>query len=277
MGATSLLLLSNLNIFIMHKKHFTETEIGILRVLFQKKETANRSEQKNIRARMRSLGFYITDYDNNMDLSGFERLVNSWKENLSNDTEGKNANGVCSKEENNLFHNGLSEAPAAKYKKGLAPWVGEDPRVLILGTFPGEKSLKNQAYYQDRSHNSFYKIMETLFDRKKGISDKDFLIENHIALWDCMGIAEREGSIDANITDYTPNEIKTFLDLYPSITTIVLNGTGKTTEVFYKKFNVAELKKHFEIKSLPSTANTNSIPFESKLREWEFIKDIVNN
>lgn len=261
----------------MHKKHFTETEIGILRVLFQKKETASYSEKKGIRARMRALGFYITDYAENMNLSEFERLVKSWKESPSRETKGKCANEICSKEENNLFHYGISEASVSKHKKGLAPWVGEDPRVLILGTFPGEKSLKSQAYYQDKAHNSFYKIMEILFDRKKGLSDKDFLIENHIALWDCMGIAEREGSLDANITDYIPNEIEEFLFLHPSITTIILNGTGKTAEVFNKNFNVDEVKKHFEIESFPSTANTHSIPFEIKLEKWKRIKDLVNN
>ena len=261
----------------MHKKQFTETEIDLLRGLFQEKETANRAKQKTIRAKMRKIGFYITDYADNMNLSEFERLVKSWKENPSKDTEKSSTKRQCVKEENSHDYERVNEELIANSKKGLAPWVGEDPRVLILGTFPGEKSLMRQAYYQDRAHNSFYKIMETLFDRKKGINDKDFLIENHIALWDCMGVAEREGSIDANITDYSPNEIVKFLDLHPSITTIVLNGTGKTTEVFNKNFNVAELKKHFEIKSLPSTANTNSIPFESKLREWEFIKSIVNN
>ena len=261
----------------MHKEHFTETEIGILRVLFQKKETASDSKQKGIRAKMRKLGFYITDYADNMNLSDFERLVKSWKENPTKDTGESSIIRQYVKEENNHNHKGKNEAPTAISKKGLAPWVGEDPRVLVLGTFPGEKSLKSQAYYQDRAHNSFYKIMETLFDRKKGISDKDFLIENHIALWDCMGVAEREGSIDANITDYIPNEIEKFLFLHPSITTIILNGTGKTTEVFNKNFNVAELNKHFGIESFPSTANTCSIPYEIKLEKWKRIKYIVNN
>lgn len=260
----------------MHKEQFTENEIELLKSLFQEKETASSSKQKSIRAKMRKIGFYITDYDGKMNLSDFERLVKSWKENSSNDSEGNCSKRLCMKEEHNHSHVGCNEAPASNSKKGLAPWVGEDPCVLILGTFPGEKSLKSQAYYQDRAHNSFYKIMEALFHRTNDISDKDFLIENHIALWDCMGVAEREGSVDANITDYIPNEIEQFLYLHSSITTIILNGIGKTTDVFYKKFNVAELKKHFEIKSLHSTAKTCSIPFELKKKEWGVIKDIVN-
>ena len=258
----------------MHKKHFTETEIGLLRRLFQEKETANSSKQKNIRAKMRKIGFYITDYDDKMNLSDFEMLVKSWKDTPSNDSDKSFSKGSCVKKENNLFHLEVNKAPAANSKKGLAPWVGEDPRVLILGTFPGEKSLMSQAYYQDRAHNSFYKIMEALFHRTSGISDKDFLIENHIALWDCMGVAEREGSIDANIIDYIPNEMEKFLYLHPSITTIILNGTGETTKVFNKHFN--ELRNHFVVKSLSSTSNTCSIPFEIKKKKWELIKNILN-
>ena len=55
----------------MHKKQFTETEIDPLRGLFQEKEIANRAKQKNIRAKMRKIGFYITDYADNMNLSEF--------------------------------------------------------------------------------------------------------------------------------------------------------------------------------------------------------------
>ena len=47
-------------------------------------------------------------------------------------------------------------------KQCLDPWVGESPYILILGTLPSDISIKSQAYYQNKSHNSFYKIMEHL-------------------------------------------------------------------------------------------------------------------
>lgn len=55
-------------------------------------------------------------------------------------------------------------------KQGLDPWVGENPKVLILGTMPGDMSLRKQAYYCNTIHNSFWKILRTLFP--DGISDK---------------------------------------------------------------------------------------------------------
>jgi hypothetical protein len=47
---------------------FTESEITELRALTRAKETADRSRQKTLRARMRRLGFYITDF---ADYAGF--------------------------------------------------------------------------------------------------------------------------------------------------------------------------------------------------------------
>ena len=54
-----------------------------------------------------------------------------------------------------------------KMKTVLEAWSVKDPYVLILGTFPGEKSISVQAYYQDKSHNSFFKIM-----KRKDYADK---------------------------------------------------------------------------------------------------------
>lgn len=117
--------------------------------------------------------------------------------------------------------------------------------------------------------------MESLFERQSGMSDKDFIINNHIALWDCMKEADREGSLDANIKGYVANDVEKFLSLHPTITTIVLNGTGDTTKTFEKNFSVEELKHRYSILSLPSTSNANSIPFEDKLKIWSEIKKIV--
>lgn len=257
------------------KNVFSKQEAEQLERLICQRCSAESSRQKKIRDKMRALGFYGSDYHiSDMTIPKFRQLIESKQIEIIDGNESIGGFHNVSIQDS---HKTVESSPSLdnEMKHGLAPWVGEDSQVLILGTFPGEKSLKSQAYYQDRAHNSFYKIMESLFRRANGISDHDFLIEHHIALWDCMGVANREGSIDANITKYIPNEIEQFLFLHPSITTIILNGTGKTTDVFYEHFNVKELSRHFTIKSLPSTANTNSIPFEDKLREWMVVKDII--
>ena len=92
-----------------------------------------------------------------------------------------------------------------------------------------------------------------------------------------MKEADREGSLDTSIKDYVPNEIEKFLFLHPTITTIILNGTGKTTQIFEKNFSIADLSQKYKILSLPSTSNSMAITFEEKLKSWSVVKDIINN
>ena len=172
---------------------------------------------------------------------------------------------------------GLNEKTTSKetVKSGLAPWVGENPMVLILGTLPSDVSIKFQAYYQNKSHNSFYKIMEHLFQRTAWQSDKDFITSNNIALWDCMKSANRKGNLDANIKDDVPNDVKKFLQTHPSISAVVLNG-GLAKKKFYRYFMVSNFNERIKVIPLISSSNAARKKFENKLEEWRIIKDIIN-
>lgn len=251
------------------KNEFTQSEINEIVALIRKRCSAPQSEQKQIRDKMRSIGFYGRDDFGIIDMTEekFYRLIESKKIIIKDSSKVKVPTISSKRETNPLAHNNL--------KHGLEAWCGETPYVLILGTLPSDKSIAAQAYYQNKSNNSFYRIMESLFERQSGMSDKDFIINNHIALWDCMKNADRKGSLDANIKDYVPNDVEKFLSLHPTITTIVLNGKGETTKTFEENFSVEELKHRYRILSLPSTSNSNSINFNEKLNSWRIIKEIV--
>ena len=251
------------------KNEFTQNEINEIVALIRKRCSAPQSEQTKIRNKMRRIGFYGGDDFgvNDMTEEKFYSLIKSGIITINNSGTAKVPPVSSNRDTNTLTNNNL--------KNGLEAWCGDTPYVLILGTFPGEKSLAAQAYYQNKSYNSFYKIMESLFERQSGMSDKDFIINNHIALWDCMKEADREGSLDANIKGYVANDVEKFLSLHPTITTIVLNGKGDTTKKFEENFSVEELKHRYSILSLPSTSNSNSIIFYEKLNSWRIIKEIV--
>ena len=251
------------------KNEFTQNEINEIVALIRKRCSAPQSEQTKIRNKMRRIGFYGGgDFGvNDMTEEKFYSLIKSGIITINNSGTAKVPPVSSNRDTNTLTNNNL--------KNGLEAWCGDTPYVLILGTFPGEKSLAAQAYYQNKSYNSFYKIMESLFERQSGMSDKDFIINNHIALWDCMKEADREGSLDANIKGYVANDVENFLSLHPTITAIVLNGKGDTTKKFEENFSVEELKHRYSILSLPSTSNSNSISFDEKLNSWRIIKEIV--
>lgn len=237
------------------KSSFNKREVELIESLILQRCNADKSQQKNIRSKMRDLGFYGSDYGvKDMTIEKFHGLIESGQIKVLD----------------------AGDERSLSFKNGLEAWVGENPIVLILGTFPGEKSLASQAYYQNKSHNSFYKIMESLFERPMGMSDKEFVTQNHIALWDCMKEADRKGSLDSNIKSYMPNEIEGFLNCHPTISTIILNGTGETTSVFEQNYPINNLMQNYKIISLPSTSNSLAKSFEEKKQSWKIVKEIID-
>ena len=250
------------------KNEFTQSEINEIVDLIRQRCSADREEQKQIRADMRRIGFYGRDDFGIFDMTEekFYSLIKSGIITINNSSTAKVPPVSSKREIIPLTHN--------SFKLGLEAWCGETPYVLILGTLPSDKSLAAHAYYQNKSHNSFYRIMESLFERQSGMSDKDFIINNHIALWDCMKEADREGSLDANIKGSVANDVEKFLSQHPAITAIVLNGK-KAKEAFEKHFSKEKLIQRYSIRYWSSTSNANSIPFEDKLKIWSEIKKIV--
>lgn len=150
-------------------------------------------------------------------------------------------------------------------KEGFAPWIDENSEILILGSLPGDVSIKAQSYYHNKSKNSFWKLMHAIFG--EGEDNKGFLLQNRVALWDCLAVANREGSQDANIKGEVPNDIPQLLKQYPNIKKIVINGITAPQKYFKKYFS--DLYNHYEVVVVPSSSNLNAIPFETKLQAWK--------
>ena len=163
-------------------------------------------------------------------------------------------------------------------KTGLAPMVGEEPKILILGTMPSDMSIKKQAYYSNVSHNKFREIMYSIYSNDSNLPYEELLKKHHIALWDCVKSGTRKGSADDGFaTDsLIPNDLETFLAKYPTIRVIILNGKSKsrksTLGIFNKFFST--LNDRYKVIALDSTSNTNTtVSTEEKIKEWAIIKD----
>ena len=87
-------------------------------------------------------------------------------------------------------------------KKGLSPLcISADTEVLILGSLPSDESIRKQEYYGNPK-NYFWDILSIVFGEAIGQdyeSKREFLRRHHIALWDVIAEARREGSLDSNI------------------------------------------------------------------------------
>ena len=157
---------------------------------------------------------------------------------------------------------------------GFEPIIDENCEILILGSIPGVESLRKQEYYA-HNRNQFWKIMFLLHDREI-IEDyegkKNFLLENHIALWDVLKGCEREGSLDSNIKNSEANDFKFFFKKYPKLKRIFFNG--KKAEELYRKLVIQDIgENNMELIGLPSTSPANTTKIKKKLEKWKEILD----
>ena len=151
--------------------------------------------------------------------------------------------------------------------KSFSPIIYSDTKILILGSLPGKKSLELKQYY-GHARNRIWKILSHLTGGDIPVTyqqKKELLYKNKIGLWDVAHSAHREGSLDSNIKDESPNDIEGLIKNYDSIKVIGFNGK-KSEKMFYKYFT-----ENLEIKyvPLPSTSPANmAISFEDICARW---------
>ena len=159
------------------------------------------------------------------------------------------------------------------------PIVGDNPRVLILGSMPGIRSLELNQYY-GHPRNLFWLFMGEICDAAPELDYAqrvETLQQAGIALWDVLQHCERAGSLDADIVANSeiPNDIPGLLRQHPTILAVAFNGR-KTEQVFQKYIHpqlpVHQLEKLVFL-PLPSTSPANaSIPWHIKLARWKAIQ-----
>lgn len=255
------------------KNVFTEDEDLRLESLIEQKQGKSKSEQTKIRNRIRSIGFYYSDFSNKKEGYTVEDYRKLKRDGVITIVGNQRIiKGAIAKVDSPSKAN----IPNAKvdFKEGLAPLVGEAPRVLVLGTLPGDESLKKQAYYSN-PQNKFWEILDNIAHRREGQSNEEFAKEIGIALWDCCHSAVRKGSSDDGFEKGTevPNDVEQFLKEHPSIKIIILNGKSTKTKYYDKFFN--DIKSHQAL-ALISTSSVASVRLEDKIEEWSIIKKWLN-
>ncbi|MBP3924029.1 DNA-deoxyinosine glycosylase [bacterium] len=148
--------------------------------------------------------------------------------------------------------------------------IDEKSEILILGSMPGIKSLDEQQYYA-HPQNRFWKLMAK-FCNTKNLQELKYqdklkvLLDNKIALWDVIQSCNRDGSLDSNIQNETPNDIPQLLKQFPNIKIICLNG-NKSYSAFKKYF--PEILEQYKCYKLPSTSPANArYKLEDLYNEW---------
>ncbi|MCK4709867.1 MAG: DNA-deoxyinosine glycosylase [Gammaproteobacteria bacterium] len=164
--------------------------------------------------------------------------------------------------------------------ESFEPVIGENPKVLILGSIPGIASLQAQQYYA-HPRNAFWPIMAKLFDVDWS-DDYQSRIEQvkclPVVLWDTLKACHREGSLDSAITKdrLEANDIVGLLKQVSSIRLIAFNGAA--SEKYFKQTVAKLLTKHELLNQirLPSTSPAHaSKNFQQKLEDWKVITEYL--
>ncbi|MCW1360886.1 DNA-deoxyinosine glycosylase [Campylobacter sp. US33a] len=146
------------------------------------------------------------------------------------------------------------------------PFFDENSKILILGSFPSVKSKEFGFYYQ-HPRNRFWGILEKLFDTElKTIqTQKAFLKQEKIALWDIIASCKIKNSDDKTISFAKANDLNLILN-QANIGAIFT--TGKIAYKLFQKFY-----PNLQAISLPSSSPANlNFSFEQLLQEYQVIK-----
>ena len=152
----------------------------------------------------------------------------------------------------------------------MAPVGSADARLLILGSLPGEASLRAQRYYA-HPRNQFWRLLgSAIGEDLAGIPYEERLIRlaaRRIALWDVVGEASRAGSLDGSIRGATPNQLRDYAGKHPNLRAIAFNGK---TSARIGRASLGELNG-VELIDLPSSSPAYTLSFDQKAKRWALL------
>jgi hypoxanthine-DNA glycosylase len=149
----------------------------------------------------------------------------------------------------------------------MAPVGASDARLLILGSLPGEASLRAQRYYA-HPQNQFWRLLGAAIGEDLAVLEYDVrlarLAAREIALWDVVGEARREGSLDGAIRGASPNRLAEYVATHPRLLAVAFNGQ---TAARLGRVALAGLDGPRLI-DLPSSSPAYTLPFAAKAERW---------
>ncbi|WP_225008560.1 DNA-deoxyinosine glycosylase [Novosphingobium percolationis] len=128
----------------------------------------------------------------------------------------------------------MNEAP----KSAFAPVVAPDTRVLVLGSLPGEASLRAARYYA-HPQNQFWRLIGGVIGRDVAALDYDArlaaLLAAGIGLWDSVARARRAGSLDTAIREVEAAPLAELAATLPALRAVGFNG-GTSARIGRRQF-----------------------------------------
>ena len=160
-------------------------------------------------------------------------------------------------------------------KRCFDPVVDARTRLLILGSLPGEQSLRKGEYYGNKQ-NKFWALMSAVLGVELVPLDYDArlqtLLAHGVGLWDVVAEAERPGSLDSQIRHHASNDLISFVQALPSLKMIAFNG-GTAARLGRKQ--LIDPAHTWQLLDLPSSSPAYTLAFAQKLEHWLSLREAL--
>ena len=159
---------------------------------------------------------------------------------------------------------------SAPRRIGFEPIVDADTRLLILGSLPGDASLKAAQYYA-HPRNGFWPLIG-------GVLGEDLpalpyeqrlarLRARGVGLWDVIASAERAGSLDAAIRSPEAADLRGLVESLPRQKVVAFNG-GLAARMGRRILGGMDA---IELVDLPSSSPAHAISLSAKSQTWAIL------
>ena len=155
-------------------------------------------------------------------------------------------------------------------KAGFDPVVDAHTRLLILGSLPGDASLKAGQYY-GHPRNAFWRLIGGVIGGDlAALSYEERLAALQaagIGLWDVVASAERPGSLDAAIRRPEAADLRGLVASLPALRVAAFNG-GTAARLGRAVLAGAT---GVELIDLPSSSPAHARPLREKAEAWSVL------
>lgn len=156
-------------------------------------------------------------------------------------------------------------------KRAFAPVIDANTRLLILGSLPGDASLKAAQYYA-HPQNAFWRLTGGVIGADLVAlpypQRLDALKAAGVGLWDVIASAVRPGSLDGAIRDAEAADLNLLVTGLPGLKAVAFNG-GTASRIGRRT-----LKPPADVQliDLPSSSPAYTRSLESKAEAWSALK-----
>ncbi|MCH7628341.1 MAG: DNA-deoxyinosine glycosylase [Proteobacteria bacterium] len=123
-------------------------------------------------------------------------------------------------------------------KSAFAPVISSDTRVLVLGSLPGEASLRAGRYYAHPA-NQFWRLIGGVIGQDLAALEYEVRLQalrkSGIGLWDSVARARRAGSLDTAIRNAEAAPLAELAATLPALCAVGFNG-GTSARIGRRQF-----------------------------------------